>query len=61
MPGPVRDFAEHQPVTSIVSTIRALFVGTPVGGDIWLAMAWCVGTFVVTYVVAIVTYRRKIS
>ena len=33
MPGPVRWFAEHQPVTSIVNTIRALFAGQPVGND----------------------------
>ena len=31
MPGPVRAFAEHQPVTSIVNTIRALFAEQPVG------------------------------
>src|SRR5580692_3936448 len=42
MPGPVRAFAEHQPVTSIVNTIRALFAQQPVGTDIWVALAWCV-------------------
>ena len=39
MPGPVRGFAEHQPVTSIVDTIRDLFAEQPVGGDIWVALA----------------------
>src|SRR6476620_10600989 len=43
MPGPVRWFAEHQPVTSIVNTIRALFAEQPVGGDVWVALAWCIG------------------
>ncbi len=61
MPGPVRAFAEHQPVTSIVNTIRALFTEQPVGTDIWIALAWCVGILVVAYGFAMVTYRRKIS
>src|SRR6185295_5132859 len=43
MPGPVRVFAEHQPVTSIVNTIRALFAQQPVGTGIWIALAWCIG------------------
>src|SRR5690349_23967400 len=61
MPAPVRWFAEHQPVTSIVNSIRDLFAGQPVGGDIWVALAWCAGILVVAYVLAIVIYRRKIS
>lgn len=61
MPGPVRWFAEHQPVTSIVNTIRDLFARQPVGDDIWIALAWCVGILVVAYVFAMVAYRRKIA
>jgi ABC-2 type transport system permease protein len=59
MPGPVRWFAEYQPVTSIVNSIRALFTGRPVGVDIWIALAWLVGTLIVAYVAAMVIYRRK--
>ena len=61
MPGPVRAFAENQPVTSIVNAIRALYTEQPVGSDIWIALAWCVGILVVGYVLATITYRRKIS
>ncbi|MGW2324147.1 ABC transporter permease [Streptomyces sp. NPDC001700] len=61
MPGPVRWFAEHQPVTSIVNTIRDLFAERPVGDDIWIALAWCVGILVVAYGFAMAAYRRKIS
>jgi ABC-2 type transport system permease protein len=61
MPGPVRAFAENQPVTSIVNTIRALFAQHPVGHDIWVALGWCVGILVVAYVFAMMTYRRKIA
>ncbi|ALJ18622.1 ABC transporter permease [Microbacterium sp. No. 7] len=60
MPGPVRWFAEHQPVTSIVNTIRALLAGQPVGADIWIALAWCAGILVVAFVVATTIYRRKV-
>jgi ABC-2 type transport system permease protein len=61
MPGPVRWFAENQPVTSIVNTIRDLFAQQPVGDDIWTALAWCVGILVVAYVFAMVAYRRKVA
>ncbi|MDG4780066.1 ABC transporter permease [Micromonospora sp. WMMD961] len=61
MPGPVRAFAEHQPVTSIVNAIRDLFARQPVGTDIWIALAWCVGILVLAYLFANVTYRRRIS
>lgn len=61
MPGPVRAFAEHQPVTSIVNAIRDLFTQRPVGTGIWTALAWCTGTLVVAYVFAGISYRRRIS
>lgn len=61
MPGPVRAFAEHQPVTSIVDAIRSLLADRPVGDDIWVALAWCVGILVVAYVLAVGAYRRKVS
>jgi ABC-2 type transport system permease protein len=61
MPGPVRVFAEHQPVTSIVNTLRALLAEQPVGHDVWTALAWCVGILVVAYVAAMVAYRRKMA
>lgn len=61
MPGPVRAFAENQPVTSIVNTIRSLFEGQPVGGEIWTALAWCVVTLLIAYALAMRSYRRKIA
>jgi ABC-2 type transport system permease protein len=61
MPGPVRAFAENQPVTSIVNTIQDLFAQRPVGGDIWVALAWCVGILVVAYVFAMTVYRRRVA
>jgi ABC-2 type transport system permease protein len=61
MPGPVRAFAEHQPVTSIVNAIRDLFTQQPVGTDIWIALAWCAGILAVAYTFANIAYRRRIS
>jgi ABC-2 type transport system permease protein len=61
MPGPVRVFAEHQPVTSIVNAIRDLFAKQPVSSDIWIALAWCLGILVVAYACAMATYHRKIA
>jgi ABC-2 type transport system permease protein len=58
MPGPVRWFAENQPVTAIVDTLRALFAQQPVGGQIWTALAWCLGILIVAVTIAIVMFRR---
>ncbi|WP_298890713.1 ABC transporter permease [uncultured Serinicoccus sp.] len=61
MPGPVAWFAEHQPVTSVVDSLRALLAGQPVGGQIWVALAWCVGVLVLGYAVAMVLFRRRVG
>jgi ABC-2 type transport system permease protein len=59
MPPVVRAFAEYQPVTSIVEAIRALLSGQPVGSNIWIALAWCLGILVVAYIFAMRIYKRK--
>ncbi|HUN35166.1 MAG TPA: ABC transporter permease [Trebonia sp.] len=61
MPAPVRAFADNQPVTSIVNTIRELLASQPVSASIWTALAWCAGILVVAYACAGLAYRRKIS
>ena len=61
MPGPVAWFAEHQPVTAVVDTLRALFSQSPVGDDIWVALAWLVGVIAIAYASAVAVYRRRIS
>jgi ABC-2 type transport system permease protein len=61
MPGPVRAFAEHQPVTSIVDTLRALLADQPVGGEVWTALAWCAGLAVLGHLLAARAYRRRIG
>ncbi|UGT61673.1 ABC transporter permease [Nocardia asteroides] len=61
MPAPLRAFADHQPVTSIIDAVRALFAEQPVGTDIWIALGWCLGILALAYLFAMRTYRRKIS
>ena len=61
MPGPVRAFAENQPVTAIVDAFRALLDQQPVGNDLWIALAWCVAVLVVAYAFAMSVYRRKVG
>ncbi|PYI51535.1 ABC transporter permease [Paenibacillus flagellatus] len=59
MPSVVRVFAENQPVTSIVETIRALLSSQPVGNDIWVALAWCIGIMIVANRFAVRAYKRN--
>lgn len=61
MPGPVRWFAEQQPVTSIVDTLRNLYADRPLGNDLWVALAWCFGLLVVAWALALRAYRRKLA
>jgi ABC-2 type transport system permease protein len=60
MPKVVRVFAENQPVTSIVESIRSLLNSEPVGNDIWISLAWCIGIMMVAYLFAMKVYRRRI-
>jgi len=59
MPSAVRAFAENQPVTSIVEAIRSLLMGQPVGSDIWIALAWCLGILIIAYLFAMRAYKHK--
>jgi ABC-2 type transport system permease protein len=61
MPGPVRAFAEHQPVTSVVDAVRGLLENQPLGDDLWMALAWCLGLVAVAYLFAMSVYRSKIA
>jgi ABC-2 type transport system permease protein len=61
MPGPVRAFADNQPATSIVTTIRDLLAQQPVSTGIWIAPTWCLAILAVAYALAMATYHRKIG
>lgn len=58
MPNAVRVFADNQPVTSVVNTLRALLAAEPVGNEIWVALCWLVGIMVLAFGFAMRIYRR---
>jgi len=60
MPLVLRVFAENQPMTPIINTVRALFLGYPIPEDMLrLALMWCIGLAVLFYVLAFWVYNRK--
>ena len=58
MPRGLEDFAEHQPITTMVDATRALFLGTPAGNDVWLAVVWSLGIAAVFGTLSVWRYRR---
>jgi ABC transporter DrrB family efflux protein len=51
-------FAEHNPITYTVNTVRALTLGTPVGNNIWYSLAWILGILIVFVPLAVSRYRK---
>jgi ABC-2 type transport system permease protein len=58
MPAPLAWFAEHQPFTPIIETLRGLLVGTPIGDSGVLAVAWCLVISALGYLWARRLYDR---
>ncbi|MFI1581780.1 ABC transporter permease [Embleya sp. NPDC020630] len=50
MPTGLRWFAEYQPFTPIIETLRGLLLGTEIGNNAIIALAWCLGATLVGYV-----------
>jgi len=59
MPAGLEWFAEYQPFTPVVETLRGLLLGTPIGWSAVLAVGWCVAITVIGYVWSMVIYERK--
>ncbi|MFD4974482.1 ABC transporter permease [Streptomyces sp. NPDC058424] len=55
----VRQFAEYQPFTPIIETLRGLLAGNPSSGDTIAALAWCVGLALLGYVWAVSAFRKR--
>ncbi|MEW1643851.1 ABC transporter permease [Streptomyces sp. NPDC091219] len=49
MPGWFRPIAEYQPFTPAIETLRGLLLGTEIGNNWWIALAWCLGLTVLGY------------
>jgi ABC-2 type transport system permease protein len=61
MPEPLKTFAEVNPFTIVVDAMRALWVGTPAGNNVWGAVAWSLGIMVVFAPLAVMRYRRAVA
>jgi ABC-2 type transport system permease protein len=61
MPSLLRGFAEHQPITPLVETTRALLLDQPIGNAGWLAAAWIAVAVVLSVPIAAVLFRRRTS
>jgi ABC-2 type transport system permease protein len=56
----IRQFAEYQPFTPIIETVRGLFDGTPSTGSTIAAIAWCAGIGIVGYVWALTRFTKRV-
>ncbi|HEU0213960.1 MAG TPA: ABC transporter permease [Jiangellaceae bacterium] len=61
MPAILHGFADHQPVTPMIETIRALLMGTPAGDSTWTAVAWFGAVAVLSFVASMSLFRRSRS
>jgi len=59
MPVGLRQFAEHQPFTSVIDTVRALLMGGAVGETGVIAVAWCAAITLGGYAWARVSFERR--
>src|SRR6266545_3659886 len=59
MPTWLHGFAENQPITPVIETLRGLLLGTPVGTSPWQALAWCGAILVASVALAGVLFRRR--
>jgi ABC-2 type transport system permease protein len=60
MPAWLHGFAEHQPITPVTETLRGLLLGTPVGSQAWVALAWCAGITVASIALAHILFARRV-
>lgn len=58
MPGPLRAYADHQPLTAAVNAVRALLLGGPAASHAMVAIIWCAGIVAVFAPLAVLQYRR---
>lgn len=61
MPTVLRAIANANPITTIVDALRALWLGTPAGTDIWVGLLWCIGITIAFSILATARYRRTVA
>ncbi|GAA3124367.1 ABC transporter permease [Streptomyces rectiviolaceus] len=58
MPGWFQPIAEYQPFTPAIETLRGLLLGTEIGNNGWIALAWCVGLIALGYRWSMAQFNR---
>jgi ABC-2 type transport system permease protein/oleandomycin transport system permease protein len=58
MPGWLQAFANNQPVTYVINTMRALALGGPIEADLWKSIAWLAGILIVFVPLSVRAYKR---
>lgn len=61
MPAALQAFAENQPVTHVIDTMRHFLVGTPLDNSGWLSVVWCVSLLAISIPIAALMFRRHTS
>jgi ABC-2 type transport system permease protein len=59
LPAGLRVFAEHQPLTHIIDSMRNLSMGLTLGNEIWFTLIWFGSLLVLGYALSMIAYRRK--
>ena len=60
MPAWLEPIAEHNPFSTMVDAVRALFLDVPAGNDVWLAVVWCIAIIAVFGPLSAWRYRRAV-
>jgi ABC transporter DrrB family efflux protein len=62
LPEPLKTFAlDINPFSYMVDAVRALFLGTPAGNDVWVTVLWCIGLIIAFSALSVARYRRAVA
>lgn len=59
MPSWLQGFAQHQPITPLIESIRGLLMDTPVHNNVWLSLGWCALILLISFTWIIWAFRRR--
>jgi ABC-2 type transport system permease protein len=59
MPSWIHGFADNQPFTPIIESLRGFLLGTPVGNSPWIALAWCGGILAASVAATGYLFKRR--
>ena len=59
MPKWLHTFAENQPMTPFIESLRSLLTGTPLHNNLWITIAWFIGLLIFSIIGATIVFNRK--